>query len=221
MAKKRILRFQVDKKGFLSNAIHSGMGRSRIHRCEKGVYPENKLFATVRRYLRNEGVDTYPQPLNAFLIEPDQMAQRFGAHTYGVTVMRSDGVSSSRSIEYIAVRGGLSPAQTSAIFAHEMGHVCLHHSGVNPEIEPLLEEGACEVFAYRWLLRWFRGEWDEQLTQMFRNETPVYGDGFRQLEALSAGRSLKWLVQALAQGSQPTGRLSEWPGKNAGSRCDV
>ncbi|KAH7425165.1 hypothetical protein KP509_11G042400 [Ceratopteris richardii] len=92
-----------------------------------------------------------------------------------------------RQVTAILILHGLPRFLTGSLLAHELMHAWLCLNGF-PELEPVIEEGICQVMAHMWLesqaMEVSRNAMDERLREFFlqqiaKNSSPFYAEGFR------------------------------------------
>jgi hypothetical protein len=83
-----------------------------------------------------------------------------------------------------------------AVAAHEAGHAWLRAIGVDG-LSPAEEEGFCELLAFSWLREQASPDRDFYAERIAKNDDAIYGNGFRQVRALSGVRGLAGLVESL------------------------
>ena len=103
-----------------------------------------------------------------------------------------------RAVEEIVILYGLPRVHFAAVAAHEFGHVWLFQQEF-PQLEPVIEEGLCELFAYLWLQRQRHPEADFQIHQKRESDDPVYGAGFHLALRNLKDRSLPELLEYVRQ----------------------
>jgi hypothetical protein len=93
-----------------------------------------------------------------------------------------------------------------AVAAHELGHAWLACRGVVGLPQPS-EEGFCEVLAHRWLTWRDTPESRYYADRILRNADPVYGEGFRDIQARVDRVGFGALIDHLrTHGRMPSGR---------------
>lgn len=102
----------------------------------------------------------------------------------------------------IEVLQGLPPIMFGRTVSHEIGHAWLAMAGARA-VEEQVEEGFCELAAYAWLRRLGTPLALALRERMLTNPDPIYGDGFRLLQAAVRTHGLNAIVAELAR----TGRL--------------
>jgi hypothetical protein len=86
--------------------------------------------------------------------------------------------SGSSAVTGIEITRGLTEVHFGAVLAHELGHAWLIQRGAG-DLEPVLAEGTCELFAGAWLKQ-RSGSLARTLREAMRtNPDPVYGAGYR------------------------------------------
>jgi LIM domain len=93
------------------------------------------------------------------------------------------GVESSRTIQGIAVIGGLAQEHFEGVLAHEYGHVWLFSQRLDQKPKAVVE-GFCELIRFLHLVSLGTPLATQLLRKMLDNPDPVYGAGFRQMKSL-------------------------------------
>jgi hypothetical protein len=83
-----------------------------------------------------------------------------------------------REVEAILILHGLPGEHFAAIAAHELGHTFLFMNKF-PKLEPMVEEGLCELAQYLWLGQQEGPEAPFRIVSMEESDNPIYGEGFR------------------------------------------
>lgn len=116
----------------------------------------------------------------------DKMELKRSAHkshaenTTGVTrttTTTQNGHESGREVE-ILILHGLPHDLFAATVAHELGHSWLFLNRF-PYLQPVIEEGFCELMSYIWLSRQKTPEADIRIRAMRKNPDLIYGRGYR------------------------------------------
>jgi hypothetical protein len=120
-------------------------------------------------------------------------------HTLGITLSRQEILNQrvlSTKVEGIAVVPGMPATLFAGVVAHELGHAWL----IVHEIRSLplpMEEGFCQLLSYRYYQSLSTPEARYHSTALAKDTDPVYGDGFRQVLALSERVGFDRLVEYL------------------------
>jgi hypothetical protein len=149
-------------------------------------------------------------PVRVVLVSAAE-ARRDSAHVsggiaFGMTHLTVTGV---RAADVIMIRilAGLPSTLFGAVVAHELGHAWLAQNGSRPA-ESSIEEGFCELVAHASLKRLhtpFAAGLREQIRD---NPDPVYGAGFRQVQAAVRRHGIKNVLTSLATtGALPAPRI--------------
>ena len=114
------------------------------------------------------------------LVAPDTLEFRPGTLHLGVTTSETVDTGGPSTVVGIEVAGGLPGVYFGAIVAHELGHARLIQRGA-VDLEPMLAEGTCDLFASAWLKRQ-KGTLAGTLREAIANSPdPVYGAGYRMV----------------------------------------
>lgn len=98
----------------------------------------------------------------------------------------------------IEILTGLGPTRFAHVVAHEHTHALVHLHG-GPPVDPLVEEGLCELVAVVWLTS--QGARQEVLNDLWANPHPAYGQQMRRLVRLARRDSVGVLLaRVLATG---------------------
>ncbi|PZW32891.1 protein DA1 [Thermosporothrix hazakensis] len=175
------------------------------------------FYRQVVQWIGQEGLRYYNLPLSLELCSREKLASYMAhrvtakggreADSLGVTrstTYTQNGQVIRRTIDGVAILEGLPAAVFQGVVAHELGHVWLAvHAIATPS--PREEEGFCELLAYRLYHHQATAEARLQIVRMERNPDPIYGEGFRQVRALSERLGFQQLLTALLQARR-------WPG---------
>lgn len=104
----------------------------------------------------------------------------------------------ARTAVGIRVAAGLPPLWFGRTVAHEIGHAWLAQQG-GPAAAPEVAEGLCELFAHAWLKRQSGAVAAELRRQLQANPDPVYGGGFRLVEAAVRRAGIGPVLETLAR----------------------
>ena len=168
-------------------------------------------FARVKRWISSEGLSYNNLPLSLRLCSRDYLAQhglRDGngqTHMLGITLstMHSlNGRETHTSVDGVAVLQGLPVPLFDGVVAHELGHVWLLAHGIKG-LPLWAEEGFCELLAYRYYTQLNTLESRYHSEGIERNPDPVYGEGFRRVQAIAGRVGFANLLKTL----QTSGRL--------------
>jgi Protein DA1 len=135
----------------------------------------------VRRDMARIGIELSTR-VAVRLRDPGSLGFRTGANGIDVRlgVTRSERWigSGSSVVMGIEIARGLTEVHFGAVLAHELGHAWLIQRGAG-DLEPVLAEGTCELFAGAWLKQ-RSGSLARALRESMRtNPDPVYGTGYR------------------------------------------
>jgi hypothetical protein len=146
-------------------------------------------------------------PVRVGLVSADDLREEAsglpGRMAFGLTSLLITG-DRTADVVMIKILAGLPATLFGAVVAHELGHAWLAQHGSRPT-EPSVEEGFCELVAHAALKRLdttFAAGLREQIR---RNPDPVYGDGFRRVQAAVRHHGIRNVLACLAT----TGRLPE------------
>ncbi|XP_057417466.1 protein DA1-like [Lotus japonicus] len=118
-----------------------------------------------------------------------------------------------RKVKKILVLFGLPRLYTGMIIAHEMMHAWLILKGYSTTLDPVVEEGMCEVMAYMWLEAelsslsssnvmspYNKRKLGEFLKYQYESNTsPIHGDGFRQGQQAVSKYGLKRTLEHIRE----------------------
>ncbi len=131
----------------------------------------------VRGVIQAMGIRLEP-PVHVRLVDPAQMpavdAREWGL-VVGVTTMKG------REVTQVYIATGLPELEFGSTIAHECMHAWMAQNGF-PRLAPEIDEGLCQVVAYRFL----RDQPDPRAAllrqRIDRDPDPIYGDGFRAVK---------------------------------------
>ena len=149
------------------------------------------LYAHVVQWAGNQGIKYNNLPLRLELCDRTRVAQllhgRSGGHPLGVTTSTTstqNGRVVSTQVTGVAILAGLPPTLFQGVTMHELGHVWLIAHGVQG-LPEWAEEGFCELLAYRFYQSLQTPEGGYHALSLEQNPSPIYGEGFRRVLALS------------------------------------
>lgn len=152
----------------------------------------------IRGLLHSMGVILNP-PVHVRLVDQAWIAKQVhsSGRVHGVTVTMGQ-----RAVE-IYILQGLPAMEFAASVAHECMHAWLAQNGFPSDLEPQVEEGLCQIVAYRWL----RDIGDPRAELVRENidlsPDPIYGDGFRLVKESVRKHGMNPVLAAV----KATGRL--------------
>lgn len=169
--------------------VRYGDGRTMCNLCKRTSVDElragQRLLDAVRANLGRLGINTGTVNIQLRLAEQGELERQsnrsYGRKPAGMahhSTVSQDGVIIQRNVDGISILHGLPREHFESIAAHELMHV---HLFVNayPEMQPVVEEGLCELAEFLWLQRQKTKAAEVRLMSMQQNEDPVYGDGYR------------------------------------------
>lgn len=161
------------------------------------------LFTELKRWIARQGFQFNQLPLRLDLRERAELERllqgRTVAHPLGVTLSSmhwQNGRKVGSRIEGIAVQIGMPATLFAGTVLHEIGHVWLTVHGVE-NLPSWAEEGFCQLLSYRYYSDLGTPEARYRMTSIEQDADPVYGEGFRRLNALSARVGFARLVEIL------------------------
>ncbi len=164
----------------LCGAPFRGGGRFCDPCAATGVNTQDELHALLpkaRAVLRAMGM-SLKHPVRVRLVDETRM-HAMSANESGM-VGGFITIQGQRVME-IYVAAGLPEMEFGATVAHEFMHAWIAQNGF-PRLDRAVEEGLCQVVAYRWL----RDQPDSRASlvrnSIDNNPDPVYGDGFRTVK---------------------------------------
>ena len=182
--------------------------------CSTGILADPgeaaALLTQVQGLLRAQGLPWWPQTFPVRLVG----AQELGAGTAGsprvgeiskLTLTDAQG-RLSRVVPEIRLLSGRPKILQGAVLAHELGHGWLFQKGLEG-LPHALEEGFCEFCAHLWLGRNGDPRAPYLMARLARNEDPVYGGGFRTVQARVLEVGLPAVLTELGTGGPPSGHV--------------
>lgn len=100
----------------------------------------------------------------------------------------------------IDIRAGLGPTRFGHVVAHEHTHALVHLNG-GPAVEPVIEEGVCELVAVVWLTS--KPTSDEVLRGVWDNPDPVYGEQMRRVVTLARRDGVATVLDRVLRTGRP------------------
>jgi len=164
-------------------------GRTMCNRCRRSAVDAapvgQGILQEVRAFLARQGLDIGPAATPLRLASQDELRRRstkpYAHKPTGMACHQSttrNGQVVERQVEAILILFGLPREHFAAVAAHELTHTYLFMHAF-PPLEPLIEEGLCELAEFLWLQTQNTPESDYRLKLMQDNDDPVYGAGFR------------------------------------------
>ena len=164
-------------------------GRSMCQRCRRTAIDTmgqgQPVLAQVRRWMAGLGLDIGPVATPLRLADQNELQRRstkaYSKQPSGMashTTRTRDGQVVERSVEAILILHGLPQEHFAAIAAHELCHTYLFMAEF-PDLNPVTEEGLCELTSYLWLKQQNTPEAAFRLKLLEGNDDPIYGHGFR------------------------------------------
>ncbi|MFZ1472273.1 MAG: protein DA1 [Anaerolineae bacterium] len=164
-------------------------GRTVCNRCRRTAIDDaavgQPLVAQVRATLARLGLDLAAAATPLRLVDQGELIRRstkpYTPKPAGMAChqwVSRNGQIIERSVEAILILHGLPAEHCAAIAAHELTHSYLFLHAF-PDLEPVVEEGLCELTAYLWLKQQGTVEAAYRMKTMEENTDPVYGRGFQ------------------------------------------
>jgi hypothetical protein len=147
------------------------------------------LFARVKQWVGSQGLAFHNLPLHLELTNSTKIAHYLGdgdLHALGVTLSTMhtlNGRELRTEVNGIAILRGLPATLFQGVVVHELGHVWLVVHGIK-DLPPWAEEGFCEMLAHRYFMQLNTPESLYYARNIEQNTSPVYGEGFRRVQAL-------------------------------------
>ncbi len=170
--------------------MNLGDGRTMCNLCLGTAVTQGgdarNVLARVRHDLARMGMELGGAAVSIRLVDQHEMqhlahALGRGALHSGMTATRrwtQQGHETGREIAEIAVLHSLPGTHFASIVAHELCHAWIFLNKF-PALPSLIEEGLCQLVAYRWLdeQRVSEARYHQQL--IAESKDPIYGEGFR------------------------------------------
>ncbi len=193
-------------KNLTGGGVEYADTRKICNLCRKTAIDDDRaakpLFSQVQKVLAEIGlsVDGVNVPMRlGSLDEIDKLAGGTPQTEAGISLLQTqmvNGVETDRIVKEVVVLYGLPRDHTAAIMAHEIGHVwCFVHK--LPQLPLPAQEGICEMFAFSYLSEVNTTESEYHRNAIARNEDPIYGEGFRQINGNLKGKSLVAYLDSL------------------------
>ncbi len=135
--------------------------------------------------MARSGLDIGQTPTPLRLVLQDELVRRstksYAQKPAGMAchqTMTRNGQIVERQVEAILILSGLPREHFAAVAAHELMHSYLFMNAF-PDLEPVVEEGLCELAEYLWLKQQGTPEAAYRSGLMDKNDDPVYGKGFQ------------------------------------------
>ncbi len=182
-----------------------GDGRTLCSRCRRTAIDTaaqgQPAMLQVRRALAGLGLDLDRVETPLLLVDQMELNRRstklYSKQPAGMashTTTSRNGQIVERTVEAILILHGLPQEHFSAIAAHELCHSYLFANAF-PKLEPLVEEGLCELASHLWLLRQKTPEAAFRLRLMENNDDPIYGEGYRMARRSLGRKPLSSLLE--------------------------
>ncbi len=164
-------------------------GRAVCKRCRQTaidtVEQGQPVLTQVRKALARLGLEIGPATTPLRLVDQHELNRRstkpYSTQPTGMACHQSEtrnGQVVERQVEAILILFGLPREHFAAVAAHELMHSYLFMNAF-PDLEPVVEEGLCELAAYMWLKQQGTPEAAYRMALMEKNEDTVYGKGFQ------------------------------------------
>lgn len=189
-------------------------GRTVCNRCRRTAVDTaaqgQPVLIQVRKTLARLGLDLGQVETPLQLVDQGELNRRStkpyskqpaGMASHHTTTRNGQVV--ERTVEAILILHGLPREHFAAIAAHELCHSYLFVNGF-PNLEPVVEEGLCELAEYLWLKQQATPEAVYRLKLMEGNDDPIYGLGFRAARRAYDQRGLAAVLAAVR-------RTKRWP----------
>lgn len=164
-------------------------GRSVCQRCRRTAIDTaaqgQPVLSMMRRWLAGIGMDIGIAGAPLRLVDQKELV-RLSNKSYSKlpsgmarhSTKTRNGQVVERTVEAILILHGLPQEHFAAIAAHELCHTYLFVAEF-PDLDPMIEEGLCELSSYLWLKQQGTPEAAFRLKLMNENDDPIYGGGFR------------------------------------------
>ena len=164
-------------------------GHSICNRCRQTAIDTaaqgQPALMQVRRALARLGLEIGPAETPLRLVDQQELNRRstksYSKQPTGMAchhTLTRNGQIVERQVEAILILSGLPREHFTAVAAHELMHIYLFVNAF-PDLEPVVEEGLCELAEYLWLKQQDTPEAAYRLALMDKNDNPVYGRGFQ------------------------------------------
>ncbi len=164
-------------------------GRSMCDLCRLSAVDDvatgQHILEEVRATLAQLGLEIGPDATPLRLVDLKELSRRSEKpHTpelAGMACHRTvtqNGRIIERHVDEILILHGLPREHFAAVAAHELGHSFLFMNAF-PELEPMVEEGLCELTQYLWLERQQTPEAANRIKAMEESDNSIYGLGFQ------------------------------------------
>lgn len=185
--------------------VRYGDGRSMCNRCRRTAIDQvtqgQSVLLKVRRSLARLGLDIGQVETPLQLADQQELDRRSNkAHSRQPSGMAShstvtrNGQIIERRVDGILILHGLPEEHFAAIAAHELCHTYLFVNEF-PYLEPLVEEGLCELTSHLWLVQQKTPEATFRLKLLENNDDPIYGDGYQAARRCLDRMSLDGLLR--------------------------
>lgn len=187
-------------------------GRTVCNRCRRTAIDTaaqgQPVLLQVRRTLGKLGLDLGRVETPLRLVDQAELNRRStkpyskqpaGMASHSTTTRNGQVV--ERTVEAILILHGLPQEHFAAIAAHELCHSYLFMNAF-PDLEPIVEEGLCELAEFLWLTQQKTPEATFRLKLMEGNDDPVYGRGFRSALRAYERHGLAAVLAAVRRGNR-------------------
>lgn len=161
------------------------------------------LFQQCKQWIAAQGFRFNQLPLRLELHERAVLIRtlggRAGNHPLGVTLSSTriqNGYALSSRVEGVAVLRGMPATLFAGVVLHELGHVWLTVHGIE-QLPLWAEEGFCQLISHRYYSSLNTPEARYRASSLENERDPIYGDGFRAVQALSEKMGFAQFVETL------------------------
>jgi len=189
--------------------VSCGDGRSVCKRCRRTAIDEvaqgQTVLAQVRRWMTGIGLNIGVAATPLRLADQNELLRRSSkAHSKQPSGMAChvektrNGQVIERSVEAILILHGLPQEHFAAIAAHELCHTYLFMAEF-PKLDPMIEEGLCELTSHLWLKQQNTPEAAFRLKLLNNNDDPIYGRGFQMARSAYERHGLPAVLRHVRQ----------------------
>lgn len=166
------------------------------------------LFKQLIQWVSSQGLRYNNLSLSLELASRARLAQylheRTTSHSLGATMSNTytqDGRIIRTEVKGVAVLSGLPAMLFRGVTVHELGHVWLVVQGID-RLPTWAEEGFCELLSYRYYTEHSSPESRYHAEGIARNGDPVYGEGFRRVQAIAERMGWARFIETLSATKQ-------------------
>ena len=166
------------------------------------------LFKQLILWVSSQGLRYHNLPLSLELCGRSRLAyylhERSTSHSLGATMSTTytqDGRIIRTEVKGVAVLSGLPATLFKGVTIHELGHVWFIVQGID-HLPTWAEEGFCELLSSRYYTEIASAEGRYHAESIAGNNDPIYGEGFRRVQAIAERVGWQRFIDTLSSTKQ-------------------